>query len=143
MIVDGGPILTQRCDGDAVHPSSTVAHEVPGEQRNLHFTYYEKVETSQLYVRSMSDVSPLALVFFGSEVHATASNQITVDQWIRFEASSRLAHLLVGLRKALDVLVGRKLTDPSARFEAHPVMQAVMDALAHDDGMYGGTTQQK
>ena len=124
-----------------MHPSSTVAREVPGEQRNLHFTYYEKVETSQLYVRSMSDASPVALIFFGGEVHAAAQNQLCVDGWIFFDASPRLAQLLLALRQALDVLLERKLTQPATmQLSAHPVMLAVMDALAQDDGMYGGTT---
>jgi len=122
-----------------IHPSSSVGKEVPGEQRNFHFVYYEKVETSQVYLRSISECTPLALAFFGGNLRMvpaadspSGSAQVLIDGWITFDAGTRLANLLVGLRDALDHVVAQKFNSPSTPLASHPVMQAVCHALANN-----------
>ena len=84
------------------------------------------------------ECSPLALTFFGGELRMVAAAdsqsktaQVLIDDWIIFDAGTRLAKLLVELRAALERVLAQKMCVPSMQLSQNPVIQAVSNALAH------------
>ena len=95
----------------AVHPSSINASG--GDLRSRWLVYYEKVRTSQVFVRDSTMVTPYPLLLFGGELKVQHAQQtIAVDGWIEFSAPPRVAVLFKQLRAELDKLLLAKIETP-------------------------------
>jgi hypothetical protein len=88
--------------------------------------FYEKVKTSQVYIRDCSMIYPCkrahasvrincvssvdALLLFGGEVRVLRERGvISVDEWIKFRAPPEIGVLVRELRRELDELLLRKV----------------------------------
>ncbi|KAH0504983.1 ATP-dependent RNA helicase DHX36 [Microtus ochrogaster] len=100
----------------SIHPKS-----VNVEQTDFHYNwliYHLKMRTSSIYLYDCTEVSPYCLLFFGGDISIQKDNGqevIAVDEWIVFQSPERIAHLVKGLRKELDILLQEKIEHP------HPV----------------------
>nr|XP_021514063.1 ATP-dependent RNA helicase DHX36 [Meriones unguiculatus] len=100
----------------SIHPKS-----VNVEQTDFHYNwliYHLKMRTSSIYLYDCTEVSPYCLLFFGGDISIRKDNDqeiIAVDEWIVFQSPERIAHLVKGLRKELDILLQEKIECP------HPV----------------------
>ena len=77
----------------------------------------------KLYLRQISEVSPLALLFLGGRLSVDyEQGTVSVDGWVRFSAPGRTVALLQALRAALDRLLGEQLLHP----QEGPLQQQLM-----------------
>jgi len=93
-----------------MHPGSVSAWETT--LTSPYLVYQDLVSSSQLYVRDVTPVPPLALALFSGTLTAGAGGSITVDGWIKLAVPARLQQPILEMRKRLDDLfhgwVGRR-----------------------------------
>ena len=114
-----------------LHPSSvnfaTVLYESPW------MVFSEKVNTSKIFVRESSMVSPYALLLFGGQVAVHhESGTVAIDDWIRFSAVARVAVLIQKLRFGLDKVLSAKIGDPTVDMTELAVTDVVCKLLSSD-----------
>jgi len=81
--------------------------------------YLERVQTSRVYIRDSTVVSPYALLLFGGEIEVLYEHrELTVDKWMRFQAAPRTAVIFRQLRVAVEQLLERKIEQPAALSDA-------------------------
>ena len=79
--------------------------------------YLAKMETSKLYMFDCCAARPYALLLFGGDLVVNHMKKlITIDGFINFQCSSRVAALIEGLRKLLDNLLLQIFSDPEVYF---------------------------
>mmetsp|Transcript_93782 Transcript_93782/g.242318 ORF Transcript_93782/g.242318 Transcript_93782/m.242318 type:complete len:228 (-) Transcript_93782:84-767(-) len=90
-----------------MHPSSVSTQET--NLTSPYLVYQELVNTTQLYVRDITPVPPLALVLFGGALDrdkartmALGDAVITVDGWIKLAVPARVREPLLETRRRLD-----------------------------------------
>jgi HrpA-like RNA helicase len=95
-----------------LHPNSVVAgFKLSPSQRFL--VYYEKMLTTQLYVRDVTPMSPFPLLLFAADVQIRAIQQsVHVDEWIRIDMEPKVAECLVSLRPRLNEVLMDKVANP-------------------------------
>ncbi|GAB5359363.1 hypothetical protein AAMO2058_000537600 [Amorphochlora amoebiformis] len=92
--------------------------------------YSQIVETSKLYVRESTQVTPYALLMFGDPPEINVqSKAISVDKWIHFTAPGRIAVLVRALRKELSLLLETKIQHPKTDIAGSPVVKAILRLL--------------
>jgi hypothetical protein len=75
-----------------LHPSSVNTKNVEYESPWL--VYLQMMETARVYAYDATMVHPYALLLFGGEVGVDHANGlVTVDKWIKFRATGRIAVL--------------------------------------------------
>jgi hypothetical protein len=98
-----------------LHPSSVSKEET--QLSSPYFVFQELVNTTQLYVRDVTPVPPLALVLFGGSlasgqaakglnprIPAMAESVLTVDGWIKLSVPQLIKEPLLEVRRRLDAL---------------------------------------
>ena len=97
--------------------------------------YHERVHTSRVFVRDCTEVSPYAVLLFGGQVSVQAGlGRIAVDDWVRFEATGRIAALVNKLRQRLDEMLWEKIQDPRLDVAGSKLSEALVELL-QTDGM--------
>lgn len=92
--------------------------------------YQEKVTTSKVYLRESCLVSPMSLLLFGGEIQVHHIKQlVTVDDRIIFQAYARTGVMFRELRKLLDLLLEKKLNDPSMDLGGEKIIQVICKLL--------------
>jgi HrpA-like RNA helicase len=126
--------LKTRQDGIvAIHPSSVMCKE---QRFGSHWVvYHEKLHTSRLYLKELTVISPIPLMFFGGEQsikETKGQHVLVVDGWMEFHADSRVVSLIGSLCQALDQLLGEKIRNPKLDFSeiGDGVVQAVVRVLS-------------
>jgi hypothetical protein len=114
-----------------LHPSSvnfsTVLYESPW------LVFSEKVDTSKVFIRESTMVSPYALLLFGGTVTVYHENgTVAMDDWIHFSAVARVAVLIQKLRLGLDAVLSAKIGDPTIDMTELAVTDVVCKLLASD-----------
>lgn len=98
-----------------LHPSSTLfsCQNFPagGGQQAGFLSYFEKVETSKVFVRGVAPAGTFACLLFGGGVGGvevdSAGRGVLVDGWIRVRGWARIGVLVGRLRGVLDGVLGR------------------------------------
>ncbi|CAM6038869.1 unnamed protein product [Sphagnum compactum] len=94
-----------------IHPSS-VNHLVT-EFRHPFLVFHEKVETSKVYLRDTTVISPYALLLFGGAINVQhQSGRVIVDGWLEMNAPAQTAVLFKELRIALDSVLQERIVMP-------------------------------
>lgn len=95
----------------AVHPSSALASAAgEGKLRAPFVVFHEKVQTSRAWLRTVSCVSPMALLLFGGEMQVLHdAGEVLVDGWLRARAPAQTAVLCKQLRALLDGELQRRI----------------------------------
>lgn len=97
--------------------------------------YHERVQTTKVFLRDCTEVSPYALLLFGGAIDVrVAEGIIVLDSWARFRTVGRIAALIGSLRSKIDELLLIKISDPSVDIAAAKEAQALV-ALLQSDGM--------
>eukprot|EP00744_Colponema_vietnamica_P019666 GILI01027856.1.p1 GENE.GILI01027856.1~~GILI01027856.1.p1 ORF type:complete len:343 (+),score=104.72 GILI01027856.1:82-1110(+) len=114
-----------------IHPAS-VNFDV-GEYDSPYLVYLDKVQTSKVFIRDCSQVSPYSLLLFGGAINFDPRNDmLTVDSWIKFQSNGRVGVLVKEIRKALDNILHRKFEDPRLQIHSDPIMDVVTRLIEHD-----------
>jgi len=106
-----------------MHPTSTNHKKGAGQAgagaagRIQYLVYLERVQTSRVYLRDSTYVSPLGFLLFGGEITVKhEESEVVVDGWINFKAPARTAVLLKEARRAWEALLDAKIDNPSQSF---------------------------
>ena len=111
-----------------LHPSSVLFAE--REWPSHWAVYHEIVVSERAYVRDACEVKPYALLLFGGSLEAQPlRGTVTVDGWVRFEATPRVIALVNELRRRLDEVLEAKLLDPALDVSRSPVVRGVVRLL--------------
>ena len=83
-------------------------------RRDRWSVYLEKVETSRIFIRDSTIVTPFALLLFGgTPVVNHDKGTITVDGWIEFISSPAIGVLFRLIREELDAILLDRIGDTS------------------------------
>lgn len=89
------PKLVTKDSRVSFHPKSVNAYET--HFVNKFIIYHTKVKSSQIYIHDASMIPPFPLLFFGGDISVQrdeGQETIAVDQWIVFQAPTRIAELV-------------------------------------------------
>ncbi|KAJ3286106.1 hypothetical protein HDU79_006744 [Rhizoclosmatium sp. JEL0117] len=105
----------------SLHPSSVLA-EI-GKFEDLLLVYHQKMQTSKVFVRDGTMISPWPVLMFGGDLQVDhEARTVGVEGGARFQAFPRVAVLVGGLRRLLDRVLEKKIREPG------------LDVLATDVG---------
>jgi hypothetical protein len=144
---------SEEAEGDSrgqrvrMHPSSINAPT--GEFSSPYLVFFDKVETSQVFLRDTSTAPPYALLLLAGGGSARGSIGLRVDAsrheirvgepgeraWIQFACHPKTACLIRVLRDALDELLLEKVARPELDLLASPVSQSVLRLLRTAGGL--------
>ena len=99
-----------------IHPSSVNAEEMHFKARWL--VYFERVQSSTVYVRDCTPVTGLQLLLFGGSIAVQhGAGTITMDGWATFPAQARVAALVRMVRNSVDQLFSEKFSNVAQQAE--------------------------
>uniref|UniRef100_A0A7S0IGJ7 RNA helicase n=1 Tax=Micromonas pusilla TaxID=38833 RepID=A0A7S0IGJ7_MICPS len=113
-----------------VHPSSVNYGAKKYASRWL--VYHERVQTTGVYVRDCSTVTPYQLLLFGGKIEVRhAEGTLSLDRWATFKAPARVGVLLKEIRARLDGVLRDKIERPDEDVFASggPVVEAILQLL--------------
>ena len=113
-----------------VHPSSVNYGAKKFGSRWL--VYHERVQTTGVYVRDCSTVTPYQLLLFGGKIEVRhAEGTLSLDRWATFKAPARVGVLLKEIRARLDGVLRDKIERPDEDVFASggPVVEAILQLL--------------
>ncbi|KAF8714746.1 hypothetical protein HU200_027269 [Digitaria exilis] len=116
-----------------VHPSS-VNHSLKTVQYPF-LVFLEKVETTKVFLRDTSVVSPYSLLLFGgSMVIQHQTGVVVIDGWLRLSAPAQTAVLFKQLRITLDAVLKELTRKPEmATFVDNEVVRSIVHLLLEED----------
>ncbi|XP_048582367.1 ATP-dependent DNA/RNA helicase DHX36 isoform X2 [Nematostella vectensis] len=116
-------LFTQEDGKVALHPKS-VNVEVTAFQNDW-LIYHQKIKSSKVFIHDSTVIAPFPLLFFGGSIsmhveqgHGQGHETIAVDNFIKFRSPKRIANLVKDLRRELDTLLERKISQPSLKLSA-------------------------
>jgi len=102
-----------------------------------YLVYFQKLRTSKVYIVDSTMVSPYSLLLFGGEIEVNHRQEcISVDHWIQFRAPARIAVLIREIRKAVDILLQKKIDNATFEISSNPLIQLLIHLL-NTDGISG------
>ncbi|ONM17402.1 DExH-box ATP-dependent RNA helicase DExH7, chloroplastic isoform X2 [Zea mays] len=116
-----------------IHPSS-VNHSLKAVQYPF-LVFLEKVETTKVFLRDTSVVSPYSLLLFGgSMVIQHQTGVVVIDGWLRLSAAAQTAVLFKQLRMTLDAVLKELTRKPEmATFVDNEVVRSIIHLLLEED----------
>ena len=125
----------------ALHPSC-ITGKSKGALSSKYLVYHEMVQTTRIFIRDATPVSPYALLLFGGgriDVEAcprgSHENVLRLDGWIGFKCQRKDHLLVMELRQVLDGILRHKVENPKKDFteEAEGIIDAVKALLTMDE----------
>ncbi|XP_039818314.1 DExH-box ATP-dependent RNA helicase DExH7, chloroplastic-like isoform X2 [Panicum virgatum] len=116
-----------------IHPSS-VNHSLKAV-RYPFLVFLEKVETTKVFLRDTSVISPYSLLLFGgSMVIQHQTGVVVIDGWLRLSATAQTAVLFKQLRITLDAVLKELTRKPEmATFVDNEVVRSIIHLLLEED----------
>ncbi|KAM3367506.1 hypothetical protein ACQJBY_016223 [Aegilops geniculata] len=116
-----------------IHPSS-VNHSLKSVQYPF-LVFLEKVETSKVFLRDTSVISPYSLLLFGgSMVIQHQDGVVIIDGWLRLTAAAQTAVLFKQLRITLDAVLKELTRKPEmATFVDNEVVRSIIHLLLEEE----------
>ncbi|KAJ3081545.1 hypothetical protein HDU99_005408 [Rhizoclosmatium hyalinum] len=103
--------MTENDGRVSLHPSSVLA-EI-GKFEDLLLVYHQKMQTSKVFVRDGTMISPWPVLMFGGDLEVDhEARTVGVEGGVRFQAFPRVAVLVGGLRRLLDRVLEKKIREP-------------------------------
>ena len=113
-----------------VHPSS-VNYSVKKFSTKW-LVYHERVQTTSVFARDCSTVTPYQLLLFGGKIAVQhAAGTLSVDKWAQFKAPARVGVLLKEIRQRLEKVLSDKIEKPEEDFRVTggPLVEAILQLL--------------
>jgi len=111
-----------------IHPSS-VNHMIQ-EFRQPFLVFHEKVETSKVYLRDTTVISPYDLLLFGGTINVQhQTGRVIVDGWLEMNAPAQTAVLFKELRGALDTVLQERIGMPQGSISE--VAKELIPSIVH------------
>ncbi|CCW69558.1 unnamed protein product [Phytomonas sp. Hart1] len=125
-----------------IHPSSVIGkeHNFPSQL----VVYIDKIKTSSTFLREVSFVSPLQVIFFcgGRLKYLPTQNKLCLDELTAFYCDRKDAELLKQLKDHLDSALTIKINDPLKSWDSisSVVMRAIVRLLKDAGSSMRGIT---
>jgi len=114
-----------------IHPKSVNFSQ--SEYESPFLAFFEKIETSKLFVTDTTMIPPWGLLFFGGEVSVLHEQQVVkVNDWIKFSTPGRIGVLIKQIRVELDKLLEAKIDDPLLDIASSSVIDAISLLITKD-----------
>lgn len=114
-----------------IHPSS--ANFSVGSYSCPWLVFYHLVRTSKPFMRDITECSSYDLLLFGGNIEVLASNNlILIDNYVRLSANARIGALVGGLRKKIDDILSKKISDPQYDVTDSVEMKIIVKLLRTD-----------
>jgi len=95
---------------------------------------YFQVETTKVFLRDTSVISPYSLLFGGSMVIQHQTGVVVIDGWLRLSAAAQTAVLFKQLRITLDAVLKELTRKPEmATFVDNEVVRSIIHLLLEED----------
>ncbi|KAK3144746.1 hypothetical protein QOZ80_4AG0317290 [Eleusine coracana subsp. coracana] len=116
-----------------IHPSS-VNHSLKVVQYPF-LAFLEKVETTKVFLRDTSVISPYSLLLFGgSMVIQHQTGVVVIDGWLRLSAAAQTAVLFKQLRMTLDAVLKELTRKPEmATFVDNEVVRSIVHLMLEEE----------
>lgn len=117
-----------------IHPTS-VNHMI-SEFRQPFLVFHEKVETSKVYLRDTTVISPYDLLLFGGDISVQhQTGRVTVDGWLEMNAPAQTAVLFKELRVALNGVLQERIGKPQGSISdvAKELIPSIMQLLVDEE----------
>ena len=96
----------------SLHPSS-ILYNMKTKGINSYFLYLEAVQTSKLFARDVTVITPLLCLLFSSKMIIYNSlGCVVIDNWLGFRIKPVLARIIMRVRKDLEEALVDKIIDP-------------------------------
>ena len=113
-----------------LHPSSVLYKQGTAHYKVPWLVYFQKVQTSKVFLRDATMVPAYALLMFGGKIDIMHEHsKLVLDGWMYFDAPARVGVLVRELRKALDELLVRKILQPRLTLSDSLVVDAMLTLL--------------
>lgn len=113
-----------------IHPSSVNYGAKKFATRWM--VYHERVQTTSVFVRDCSTVTPYQLLLFGGKIAVQhAQGTLSLDRWATFKAPPRVGVLLKEIRARLDRVLSDKIERPNQDVQTTggPLVEAILQLL--------------
>ena len=132
-------ILTPQDGKVTIHPKS-LNYEAT-EFSSSWLCYHTKVKTSAIFLHDCSEVSPLALMFFGARFQRSqksGAELVDVGEDIHFLCNTDTANMIENLRRHWDELLRQRVSNPGATdwstaSEHRKLLRIIIDVVASED----------
>jgi HrpA-like RNA helicase len=115
----------------SIHPTSVNAQVKSFPTKWL--VYHEKIKTTKIYIRDSTLIGNYALLLFGGEIKIDHQKQeLSIDQWMRFDAPVKVGVLINKLRRELDRIMLNKIEDPREDISKSKVVNAILQLLSSE-----------
>ena len=93
----------------------------------------ERVETSKIFLRQSSMISPYAILLFGGQLQVEhEAGLISLDGAWSFKAPAKIGILIRELRDEVRGLLAEKLENPAMQISSSPIVDALLTLLSSD-----------
>ena len=116
-----------------VHPSSTIfdAQTFPGNA--AYVSYFTKMATSKVFIRDLTPFNAFSALMFGGPLNLdTLGRGIEIDGWLKLRGWPRIGALVGQLRGILDVLLAKKISDPTFNIAESEIAKVVRHLVDFD-----------
>lgn len=114
-----------------IHPSST--NFSVGGYSCPWLVFHSMVRTSKPFLRDVTECNSYPLLLFGGPLEVKASKSVvTIDGWVQLSANARIGALMGGLRRKVDVLLSKKVQDPSFEIASTEEMRLIIKLIIRD-----------
>jgi len=140
-------IVTPQDGKVTIHPKS-LNYEAT-EFQSSWLCYHTKVKTSAIFLHDCSEVSPMALMFFGGRFarsRKSGGELVDVGENIHFLCDTDTAVMIENLRQHWDELLRQRVSNPGATDWSTPsanvkLLQTIIDVVANEGGDYSTEDQ--
>lgn len=99
--------------------------------------FYQLVRTSKPFLRDITECSCYDLLLFAGSIDVLAAEgKIIIDSYVHLSANARIGALIGGLRRKVDELLTKKISDPTFELSSTIEMK-IITKLLRTDGMGG------
>jgi len=113
-----------------IHPSS-INFEAKKFMTNW-LVYHERVQTTAVFVRDCSVVTPYQLLLFGGKIEVQhTQGTISIDRWATFQAPAKVGVLLKEIRNQLDRVLAEKIENVGKNIStlSGPLVHTILELL--------------
>ncbi|KAF9608520.1 hypothetical protein IFM89_009886 [Coptis chinensis] len=115
-----------------IHPSSINCNLKAVQYPFL--VYLEKVETSSVFLRDTSVISPYSILLFGGSINVLhQTGLLTIDGWIKLTAPAQIAVLFKELRLTLHSVLKELIKKPEKATVENEVIRSIVHLLLEED----------
>ena len=114
-----------------LHPTSV--NFSAGKFESPWLLWTERVETSKIFLRQSSMISPYAILLFGGQLQVEhEAGLLTLDGTWSFKAPAKIGILIRELRDEVRSLLAEKLENPTLQISRRPIVDALLTLLSSD-----------